>query len=151
MTHLNLNVSTDVAKLILADRLAVFQGQQMDEVLYREMSAHLNANVHPMIGQGFSVAGNPRSGGVNVEFFTGGNRMTVAIDGNEIREREEAVRAEIELLVDAAAQLSKDAVDMSRNLVHGGHGRWLNIANTHLQQGFSALRRAHSEEDPDAY
>lgn len=151
MNQLNLNVSADVAKLIFADLLSSFQGQQMDEVLYREMSAHLSTHVHPMIGHGFIVSGSPLRGGVNVEFFTGGNRMTIAIAADEIREREDAALAEIELLIEAAAQMSKDAVDMSLNLAHSGQARWLNIAKTHLQQGFSALRRAHSEEDPDAY
>lgn len=152
-THLNLGITAETAKLIITDKLAVFQGQQMDEVTYREMTLHLNHSVHPAIGTDFYVVAFSHADGigVNVSFFTGGGRMTIGVFPEDIRERNEAIYAELDLLIEAAAQMSKDAVDSSRRHVSGAHNRWLSIANTHFQEGFAALRRAHSKVDPDAY
>lgn len=151
MNQLNIGVTADVAKLIIADRLAVFQGQQIDEVLYREMEAHLNSTIHAAFATGFTVEFQPlgeQAGGVCVSFMTGGNRMTIGIGPSDMRECEAAIHAELDLLIEAAARMTKDAVDISRRY---GNGRHVSIAHTHFQEGFSALRRSHSKEDPDAY
>lgn len=139
-----LSVTVPQVKRLIDLQVTAFVGQVMDDVLYREIEAALNANIEPQFATDFSVSFGMCDGQLNIGYTHQGERhIYKCVPSRICVQPMEEVQAKIELAA-AAVEAALEALRTSP-----AEGRLINVGRTQLQLGFMALRRS-TEPNPEA-